>query len=127
MRTFLVFVAVVGLTVGCSKKPGAADVCKQIEATGVGANCRASQPAGLAAGAAEKYEFDLPSVAGKTGQVLRFDSEDKLAATSDAFEKAGMLAGPHRYGSKKALVFVQANNGLAAAEGAKLKSVVDAL
>jgi hypothetical protein len=126
MRTFIAIAALVTM-VGCSKKPGAADVCKQIEASGVGANCRTSPPNGLSAGAAEKYEFDLPSVAGKTGQVLRFDSEEKFAATSDAFEKAAVLAGPHRYGSKKALVFVQANNGLSADDGAKIKGVVEAL
>jgi len=108
-------------------KPSAMDVCKKIEASGVGANCRASQPAGLGAGAAEKVDFDLPSVAGKTGQVLRFDKEETYRATELSYANMGGLAGPHRYGSPKALIFVQMNEGLSADNGKKVKAIVDAL
>ena len=42
-------------------------------------------------------------------------------------EKPGALTGPHRYGSRKALVFVQANDGLSLEDGKKLKAIVDGL
>lgn len=122
---FIVTLALLGL--GCAKKPTAMEVCKSVEATGLGANCRAGTPAGLGAGATEKADFDLPSVPGKTGQVLRFDREETYTSTESAFAGAAALAGPHRYGSKKALVFVQANDGLSTDNGKRLKSVVDGL
>lgn len=111
----------------CSKKPTAMEACKKIEAAGQAANCRSDQPGGLGAGAVEKALFDLPAVAGKTGQVLRFDDDAKFDATVRSFEGAAALAGPHRYGSKRALLFVQANDALPAANGQQLKAVVDSL
>ena len=126
MRKIAVLVLVLGI-VGCSKKPTADEVCKKIESSGVGANCHSSQPSGLGANAVERVEFDLPSVQGKTGAVMRFDSEDKYTATENAFTGASALAGPHRYGSKRSLIFVQMNSGLSAPDGAKVKAIVDAL
>lgn len=127
MRIAFVLVAGVVALSGCSKKPSAEEVCKKVVESGVGANCRSSQPGGLGAAAAEKFEFDLPSVPGKTGQILRFENEEKYTGAATSFAGAAALAGPHQYGSKKALIFVQANNGLTAPDGAKLKAVVDAL
>jgi hypothetical protein len=112
---------------GCSKGPSAMDVCKQIEATGVGSNCRADTPGGLGMAAKESALFDLPSVPERTGQVLKFDDDDKLAKTIVAFQAMAMLAGPHRYGSKKARVFVQMNNQVSVEDGAKVRGVVEAL
>lgn len=123
----VICVGIVLLLAGCAKKPTAMEVCKKVEASGVGANCREGQPGGLGAAAVENAQFDLPSVAGKTGQVMRFDSEEFYANTETAYGNAAMLAGPHRYGSKKALIFVQANDGLSVENGKKLKDVVDGL
>lgn len=115
------------LAAGCAKKPTALEVCQKIEGAGLGANCRAGKVEGLGAAAAEKAEFDLPTVAGKTGAVMRFDAESGYDTTTGAFERAAGLAGPHRYGSKKALIFVQMNSGLAAEKGAAVKAIVDGL
>lgn len=115
------------LVMGCTKKPTAMTVCQKIEATGVGKNCREGKPGGLGAAAIEDAAFDLPSVPGKGGAVMRFENEGAYDRTVDAFERAAMLAGPHRYGSKRALIFVQMNEGLSMEDGRKVRSVVDAL
>lgn len=126
-KTLLVLM--VGMVVGAcgGQRPTAMATCEKIVASGVGSNCRVGKPGGLGAAASEQAEFDLLSVPGKTGQVLSFGDEAGFDATTDAYGKAAVLAGPHRYGSKKARIFVQANSGLGAAEGAKLKAVVDSL
>lgn len=49
---------------------------------------------------------------------------DKTVA---AFDEVASLAGPHRYGSSNALVFVQINEGLSAAEGKKVEQLVSSL
>lgn len=111
----------------CAKRPTAMEACKKLEATGAAASCREDKPGGLGAAAVEKAVFDLPGAAGKTGQVLRFDKDDAYAATEASFTGAALLAGPHRYGSKKALIFVQANESASLEDGKKLKAAVDAL
>lgn len=121
----LTITATAGL--GCSKAVTAADACKKLEAAGVAANCHEEKPEMFAARAKQKYAFDLPSVPGKTGQVLSFADSDAYSATAKAFESAAMLAGPHRYGSEKALIFVQMNTGASLDTGKKAKAVVDAL
>ncbi len=112
---------------GCGKKPTAMEVCKKREVAGVAAKCREEKPGGLAAAAVERAEFDLPSVPGKGGNVNRFDKEEAFASTSSAFEGAALLAGPHRYGSKASLIFVQMNDGASLEVGKRAKDVVDAL
>ena len=124
MRSILVLAALVA---GCSSPPSAATVCQKLAAAGVAANCRPSAPGGLGAAASERQEFDLPDVAGKTGQVLRFADAAGYDATVKAFDAAAVLAGPHRYGSAKARVYVQLNSGAAADVGAKARAVVDSL
>jgi hypothetical protein len=116
-----------GLLLGCSKPPSALDVCHQLETAGVAAGCKEDKPGGLGAAAVEAAAFDLPSVPGKSGQVLRFDRDEFFSATEDAFGKAAILAGPHRYGSKKARIFVQMNEGASLEVGKRTKAVVDAL
>lgn len=120
------FLAVLAL-VGCSKKPTAADVCQKLTGQGLAANCHEAKPGGLGAAAVERFDFDLPSVPGKSAGVMRFDKEETFDSTVRAFEGAAVLAGPHRYGNKKALIFVQANEGLSLEEGKKLKAAVDGL
>lgn len=126
-QMIIVLAAVIATVAGCKGKPSGTDVCKRIEATGVGANCREGKPGGLGAAAVERVEFDLPSVPGEGGSVMRFDRESFYESTEEAYGKAAMLAGPHRYGSKKALIFVQMNQGLSMDEGRKVKAVVDGL
>ncbi len=112
---------------GCSSKPSAMSVCQKIQASGVGTNCREDKPGGLGAAAVEEAHFELPSVPGKGGAVLRFDRESFYDSTEESYGKAAMLAGPHRYGSRKALIFVQMNEGLDLTNGKKVKAIVDGL
>ncbi|MFD4183762.1 hypothetical protein [Rhodococcus sp. NPDC058514] len=105
----------------------AAAVCQMIVDLGVGANCTESEPGGLGIGADENYEFELPSVPGESGQVLVFSNSKIYDKTVAAFEDVASLAGPHRYGSSNALVFVQINEGLSAAEGQKVEQLVSGL
>jgi hypothetical protein len=81
----------------------------------------------LGKAASEFVTFDLPSVQGKTGRVLRFRTADAYADAVAGYEAAAMLVGPHRYGSAKALIFVQLNNAAPTDVGAKAAAVVTAL
>ncbi|NED62782.1 hypothetical protein G3I15_17825 [Streptomyces sp. SID10244] len=102
-------------------------MCEKIVESAVGANCTESDPTGLGIGANEKYEFELPSVPGESGQVLVFSDRTIYDKTVAAYDEAASLAGPHRYGSPNALVFVQINEGLSAAEGQKVEKLVAGL
>lgn len=126
MNRIVIALLVVG-ALGCGKKPTAMAVCKQIEAAGVGTGCKEDKPGGLGAAASEKAVFDLPTVPGKGGAVYAFPNDDAFEATEKAFEGAAMLAGPHRYGSKKARIFVQMNEGADLEVGKKAKAVVEGL
>jgi hypothetical protein len=127
MRPTMLIAAV--LLSACQPKPSASDVCKKLEAAGVATagSCKQDKPLALAARAKEKYVFDLASVPGKTGQVLTHASAEDYKATVDGFTAAAALAGPHRYGSEKALVFVQLNDKASLDVGNKAKAVVDGL
>lgn len=109
------------------KRPSASEVCTKIEASGIGKRCHEVKPEGLGAAAVERFDFDLPSVPGKGGSVMRFDRESFFDNTEESYGRMAQLAGPHRYGSKKALIFVQANEKLSLEDGRKLKVVVDGL
>ena len=109
------------------KKPTGAEVCAKMTSAGLAANCREAKPGGLGAAAIENYAFDLPSVKGKTGQIMRFEKPEYYTTTVSAYQGAAAIAGPHRYGSEKALIFVQLNDGASLDVGKKTKALVDAL
>lgn len=121
------FLSLVALAGCAAKRPSAAEACAALEKSGEARGCTASAPGGLGAAATAKSETTLVSVPGKTCQVLQFGSEDAFDTASKAFEAAAMLAGPHRYGNRAKLIFVQCNSDLAADKGAKIKAAVDAL
>ncbi len=118
------------LALGCTScvaKPSAASVCEKLTAAGVAENCHTEAPGGIGASATEKFAFDIPKSSGKTGQVLKFDGEAAYAATVKTFDGMAGLVGPHRYGSEKALIFVQLNNETPAELGANARTVVAGL
>ena len=127
MRKLILAVCVAFSAVGCAKKPTAAEACQKLSAQGLAASCREGKPTGLGAVASARFDFDLPTVPGKGAGVLSFDKESAYDQAVTAFEGAAVLAGPHRYGNRKALIFVQANEGLSLEEGKKLKAAVEAL
>ena len=102
-------------------------VCAEIERAGIGDNCARGEGTGLQLAATEVYDFDLPSVPGEGGSVMAFDNVALYQKTVQAFEDAASLAGPHRYGSESALIFVQINEGLSSSDGQKVKEIVDSL
>ena len=104
-----------------------ASVCSQIEDAGIGKNCAPENPTGLAVAATGAYDFDLPSVPGKSGIVMIFDNADLYRKTVKSYADAAFLAGPHRYGSENALIFVQINEGLSSSDGQKVKDIVESL
>jgi hypothetical protein len=124
---------VVLLALACSRTPAgptAGDICHKLEAAGVAAKCQVASrgDAGLLAQAAsDRVTFDLPSVPGKTGQVLGFRDAASYEQTVKGYEAAAILAGPHRYGSSKALIFVQMNSAASNDVGAKASAVVAGL
>lgn len=105
----------------------AMDVCRKLEAAKVASGCREDKPVGMGAAAVDKAAFDLPSVQGKGGQVLRFDTADAYKQTRDAFEKTAILAGPHRYGSESKRILVQFNDGASLDVGKQAKAIVEGL
>lgn len=126
MRTILL-VTVVGLS-ACGQKPGDAKAaCETLAKEIGGSNCKEDQPAGLGAAAWSKYAFDLEEPKGKTCQVLAFKKAEDLEATAKAFDGAAMLAGPHRYSNKAALIYVQCNEGMPRPTGEKLEAALGKL
>jgi hypothetical protein len=126
MRYSVIVFGAVSL-LGCNKSVTSMDVCGKLVQAGVAAACREKKPEGLGAAAIEAADFDLPSVPGKTGQILRFEKSDYYQKTYDAFAAAALLAGPHRYGSEKKLIFVQMNSGASLEDGKRAKAVIDSL
>lgn len=102
-------------------------MCSQIEDAGIGKNCVPGSTTGLAVAATGAYDFDLPSVPGEGGTVMIFDNADLYHKTVKSYADAAFLAGPHRYGSENALIFVQINEGLSSSDGEKVKDIVDSL
>lgn len=124
MRTLL-FVTV--LIAGCNHHVSALDACHKLEAAGVAKGCKESKPGGLGAAASEQAVFDLVNVPEKTGQVLMFETQSGYDQVVKQYEEAAMLAGPHRYGSSKARIFVQMNEGASLEDGKKAKAIVEGL
>jgi hypothetical protein len=110
--------------VGCLK-PSAMGVCEKVADTGVGTNCRSATPGGIGAAATERAEYDLPN--NKTGQILVFPNESAYDRTVETFSQMAGVAGQHRYGNRKKLVFVQMNKDATEDAGKKVKSVIDSL
>lgn len=102
-------------------------LCAEIEKAGIGGNCVRGEGTGLQLAATEVYDFDLPSVPGEGGSVMAFDNVALYRKTVQSYEDAASLAGPHRYGSESALIFVQINEGLSSSDGQKVKEIVDSL
>jgi hypothetical protein len=111
----------------CAKKPTAAEACTTLEATGEIKGCVAGSPAGLGAGATALSKGSLTSLPAEGCQVFQFTSAEVFDSTVKAYEGAAILAGPHRYGNRDKLIFVQCNAGLSADKGAKIKAGVDKL
>jgi hypothetical protein len=103
----------------------AATVCNQLAVEGVAKDCKADKPVGLGAAAIDRVTFTLPH--GKMGQVLRFKKASDLEATAKAFDAAAILAGPYRYTSKSALIYVQLNSETDASVAAIAERVIGAL
>ena len=125
MKSSILFALALSL-VACSKDPPTAmGVCKKLEETGVASKCESRAPSGIGAAAIEAADFRLAN--GEGAQVLTFRTAGDLEATESAFTAAAVLAGPHRYSSKEALVFVQMNLSASKAEAEKVQSVLSDL
>lgn len=124
----LISLGIVLLMTGCqSKGMSAQAACESLTKAGFGSNCKADKPGGLASAAWEAYTFDLPDPKGKGCGVFSFRKAEDLDATEKAFQGAAALAGPHRYGSKSKLIFVQCNEGMPRDKGAELEKAVGKL
>lgn len=108
-------------------RPTAMQVCLKLIDAGVARGCAPGKPGGLGGGAVEQVVFDLPSVPGKTAQILRYDRDDAFEQADKAFLAAVLFVGPHRYGNAKARIFLQMNEGASMEVGQKAKAVIDGL
>lgn len=124
-------IAIVFVIKSRSTTPTPMDVCKMVAATGEADECKAEQPGGLGHRAKESVTFKFKHVAidgeRKGGQILSFETDETLAATVKDFEDMALLAGPHRYHSKSAKIFLQANSETPPELGRKLKKIVEGL
>lgn len=109
------------------EKPSAKDICAKIEKRGLGVRCVKETPGGIGSAAIAKYGFELAATTSPDarGQVLQFRSVADYDATVKAFDSAAVLAGPHRYGNREALIFVQVNKAFD--QGSGMESLIEAL
>ncbi len=133
VRTMLTATAALCLF-GCDKvasivspKPSAKEACEKLVAAGLGSGCKEVKPEGVNVRCASKYDFDLKAPAGKGAGVMSFANAEDYKFTVDLYTSTAMIAGPHRYGNEKALVFVQMNRDASLEDGKKAKAVIDAL
>lgn len=110
-----------------SEAVSAENACKKLAKSVGGGECTKGQPGGLGAAAWENYGFELSEPKGKTCQVMSFKKAADLASTEKAYDGAAALAGPHRYGNKDALIFVQCNSGMPRPDGEKLEAALGKL
>jgi hypothetical protein len=115
------------LSASCARQPSAAEVCAKLEAAGIARGCHEVKPGGISAGARERVDFDLVSVPGKGAGVMSYDSPEAYEACVKAHEAAAIIVGPHRYGSAKARIFVQMNEGASLEVGKKTRAIVEGL
>ncbi len=111
---------------GCTKRPSASEFCQKLEGVGVATGCHAVAPADLTAAAAETAVFELKDLPEHDGTVCRFADPAAYDNTVAAFE-ATPWTGPYRFGSRKALVFVQLNSNTPSDIAGRVKQLVDAL
>lgn len=104
-----------------------AELCRTLEQAGIAQGCERTLPGGISARARLRYDFDLVSVPGKGGSVLSFETADDYEATVSAYAEVAVLAGPHRYGNRDRLVFVQLNEGAPLDVGDRVRSIVEGL
>lgn len=87
--------------------PSALDACHKLARDGVAQNCRVDSPGGLQLAAREVVLFDLRGSG--TGAVLTFDDVERYDRTVKVYDDMAAMVGPHRYGNRQRLVFVQMN------------------
>lgn len=104
-----------------------AELCQALEQAGIARGCERALPGGINARARMRYDFDLVSVPGEGGSVLSFETTDDYEATVSAYAEVAVLAGPHRYGNRDRLVFVQLNEGAPLDVGDRVRSIVEGL
>lgn len=127
MRTVAILALVLSSTSCHRSSASALDVCRKLETAGIAKNCKESKPGGLGAAASDQAVFDLVNTPDKTGQVLRFETASAYDQVVKQYEEMALIAGPHRYGSPSARIFVQMNEEASLEDGKKAKAVVSAL
>lgn len=128
MRAALVSFALL-LACGSAAPPTAADVCARLEHDGiaVAGSCVRAQPDGANARARERYDFNLVSLPAERGAAMTFATADDYRATVETYASLAMIAGAHRYGNERALVFVQLNHDAPLDVGDRVRAIVDGL
>jgi hypothetical protein len=107
---------------GAPDGKSALDVCRALESEGVAAKCRAGS------GTGDTARFDLPSLAGKSGMVVRLSDDASFAKYA-----AGVASQPTTspllpyYASPRARVVVHLTPGLSPDVASKTKALVEKL
>jgi hypothetical protein len=112
---------------GCGRRSSALDVCLKLQNAGLATSCHSVTPTGPGAAAIESASFELAELPEHDGAVYRFENAASYDKTVDAFAAAAALYGPHRYGSRKALIFMQVNSDAPSDIATNVKNVVDGL
>lgn len=127
MTCWIALVACAFVVGGCVRTVTAAEVCGQLDAAGVAANCRAERPNGIGAAAAEKQVFDLRSSPGATGQVLRFESVQAYDRAAFTFDDVGVFNNTFRRGFPERRILVQMHESVSLDDARRARAVIDDL
>lgn len=111
--------------------PDAAAFCATLEREGLATRCTRVAPQAISARARLRYDLDLASVEGEPdafdGAVMSFDDAEDFDAVEHAYEELAAIAGPHRYGNRDALIFVQLNQATPLEVGDRVRAMVESL
>ncbi|MBN2192934.1 MAG: hypothetical protein JW751_08960 [Polyangiaceae bacterium] len=104
-KTWMVAIGAAFLGWGCAARPAAMDVCHQLEAAGVAADCKEGKPTGVYSAAKGVADFEVVGLTGQKGHVLTFGQTGTYDNTVRSYTELGSRSADHRSGNRKRLVF----------------------
>jgi hypothetical protein len=107
--------------------------CAHLARENIARGCERVIPQAPSARARLRIYFDLLSVTSEDesdrfdGSVMSFDDAEDFDSVVRGYEEAAFVAGPHRYGNRARLLFVQLNHDTPLEVGDRVRAMVEAL